>query len=86
MSLSKGYEINGNWAMSRPGVYRVAGTEVRYGHNGSHEFLEAPGPTNEDLYILVRSLFHNLFLPNHNTIVVAVCIVAFDLQYFIICL
>ncbi|XP_040179488.1 ADAMTS-like protein 5 isoform X1 [Rana temporaria] len=53
MSLSKGYQINGNWAMSRPGVYTVAGTEVRYGHNGSHEFLEAPGPTNEDLYILV---------------------------------
>ncbi|KAM5194543.1 ADAMTS-like protein 5 isoform 2-T2 [Mantella aurantiaca] len=53
MSLSKGYEINGNWAMSRPGIYRVAGTEVHYGHNGSHEFLEAPGPTNEDIYILV---------------------------------
>ncbi|XP_072260937.1 ADAMTS-like protein 5 [Pyxicephalus adspersus] len=53
MSLSKGFEINGNWAMSRPGVYSVAGTEVHYGLNGSLEFLEAPGPTNEDLYILV---------------------------------
>ncbi|XP_066460791.1 ADAMTS-like protein 5 isoform X2 [Eleutherodactylus coqui] len=54
MSLSKGYVINGNWAMSRSGVYKVAGTEVRYSRvTISHEFLEASGPTDEDLYVLV---------------------------------
>ncbi|KAM9329543.1 ADAMTS-like protein 5 [Gastrophryne carolinensis] len=58
MSLSKGYMINGNWAMSRPGVYKVAGTEVRYTHSARQEVLEAPGPTNEDLLILV--LFQEL--------------------------
>ncbi|KAG8594482.1 hypothetical protein GDO81_001217 [Engystomops pustulosus] len=53
-SLSKGYVINGNWAMSRSGVYNVAGTEVRYTRaTASHEFMEASGPTDEDLYVLV---------------------------------
>ncbi|XP_068127327.1 ADAMTS-like protein 5 isoform X1 [Hyperolius riggenbachi] len=53
MSKSEGYVINGNWALSYPGVYTVAGTTVRYAHSSSLELLEAPGPTNEDLYILV---------------------------------
>ncbi|XP_044139377.1 ADAMTS-like protein 5 [Bufo gargarizans] len=54
MSLSKGYVINGDWAMSRSGVYKVAGTEVHYTRvTASHEFLEALGPTDEDLYVLV---------------------------------
>ncbi|XP_069818563.1 ADAMTS-like protein 5 isoform X2 [Dendropsophus ebraccatus] len=54
MSSSKGYVINGNWAMSRSGVYKVAGTEVRYSRvTSSHETLEAYGPTDEDLYVLV---------------------------------
>ncbi|XP_075706885.1 ADAMTS-like protein 5 [Rhinoderma darwinii] len=54
MSLSKGYVINGNWAISRSGVYKVAGTEVRYSRaTASHEFLEVSGPTDEDLYVLV---------------------------------
>ncbi|XP_073402738.1 ADAMTS-like protein 5 isoform X1 [Dendrobates tinctorius] len=54
MSLSKGYVINGNWEISRSGVYKVAGTEVRYSRvTASHEFLEVLGPTNEDLYVLV---------------------------------
>ncbi|XP_075061602.1 ADAMTS-like protein 5 isoform X2 [Mixophyes fleayi] len=54
MSSSRGYVINGNWAISWPGVYKVAGTEVHYTRTAaSHEFLEASGPTDEDLYILV---------------------------------
>ncbi|XP_063770320.1 ADAMTS-like protein 5 isoform X2 [Pseudophryne corroboree] len=54
MSPSRGYVINGNWAISRPGVYNVAGTEVHYTRTAaSHEFLTASGPTDEDLYVLV---------------------------------
>lgn len=54
MSSRKGYVINGNWAMSRSGTYEVAGTELRYSRaTASHEVLVAPGPTDEDLYVLV---------------------------------
>ncbi|KAM3938879.1 ADAMTS-like protein 5 isoform 4-T4 [Leptodactylus fuscus] len=54
MSLSRGYVINGNWVISRSGTYKVAGTEVRYSRaTASHEYLEAAGPTDEDLYVLV---------------------------------
>ncbi|XP_056372545.1 ADAMTS-like protein 5 isoform X2 [Hyla sarda] len=54
MSLRTGYVINGNWAMSRSGVYKVAATEVHYSRaTASHEILEASGPTDEDLYVLV---------------------------------
>ncbi|KAM4807841.1 ADAMTS-like protein 5 [Rhinophrynus dorsalis] len=54
MNSNRQYVINGDWAMSWPGVYKVAGTEVRYSRTeDSHEFMEASGPTNEDLHILV---------------------------------
>ncbi|XP_053312079.1 ADAMTS-like protein 5 [Spea bombifrons] len=54
MSSNRRYVVNGNWAVSWPGVYKVAGTEVHYNRTEtSHEILEAPGPTKDDLYILV---------------------------------
>ncbi|XP_038627697.1 ADAMTS-like protein 5 [Tachyglossus aculeatus] len=46
--------INGNWAIDWPGVYEVAGTQVRYIRSaGHHESLEAVGPTGEDLLLQV---------------------------------
>uniref|UniRef100_A0A8C5LWX8 NTR domain-containing protein n=1 Tax=Leptobrachium leishanense TaxID=445787 RepID=A0A8C5LWX8_9ANUR len=48
------YVINGNWAVSWPGVYQVAGAVFHYNRTESnHEVLEAIGPTTEDLYIMV---------------------------------
>uniref|UniRef100_F6TKV8 ADAMTS like 5 n=1 Tax=Ornithorhynchus anatinus TaxID=9258 RepID=F6TKV8_ORNAN len=46
--------INGDWAIDWPGVYEVAGTQVRYIRSaGHHETLEAVGPTGEDLLLQV---------------------------------
>ncbi|MEE6487624.1 hypothetical protein FKM82_014959 [Ascaphus truei] len=54
MNSSRRYVINGDWSVSWPGVFKVAGTEVHYSRTAdSHESLEAAGPTDEDLHILV---------------------------------
>ncbi|KAM4706445.1 ADAMTS-like protein 5 [Discoglossus pictus] len=54
MNSRRHYVINGDWSVSWPGVYNVAGTQVHYSRtNTSHEVLETAGPTTEDLYILV---------------------------------
>ncbi|KAM4747006.1 ADAMTS-like protein 5 [Rhinophrynus dorsalis] len=48
------YVINGNWAISYPGVYSVAGTKIQYKRSADNqESIEATGPTDEDLHIMV---------------------------------
>ncbi|XP_069468325.1 ADAMTS-like protein 5 [Ambystoma mexicanum] len=54
MNGSRRYVINGDWAMSWPGVYEVAGTKVHYTRSpDNHESIEAVGPTQEDLQVMV---------------------------------
>ncbi|NXS64364.1 ATL5 protein, partial [Brachypteracias leptosomus] len=50
------YVLNGDWSIAWPGPYEVAGTQLSYTRapDGT-ESLEAPGPTNEDLHVLVRA-------------------------------
>ncbi|XP_075063943.1 ADAMTS-like protein 5 [Mixophyes fleayi] len=48
------YVINGNWAINHPGVFNVAGTKIQYKRSADNkESLEATGPTDEDLHIMV---------------------------------
>ncbi|XP_030396400.1 ADAMTS-like protein 5 [Gopherus evgoodei] len=54
MNGEQRYVINGDWAIDWPGAYEVAGTTVRYARDpDNHETLEAAGPTEEDLHIMV---------------------------------
>uniref|UniRef100_A0A8D0L5D2 ADAMTS like 5 n=1 Tax=Sphenodon punctatus TaxID=8508 RepID=A0A8D0L5D2_SPHPU len=54
MNGNQHYVINGDWAIDWPGVYEVAGTKVQYTRaSDSHEILEATGPTQEDLHVMV---------------------------------
>ncbi|KAG6926439.1 ADAMTS like 5 [Chelydra serpentina] len=54
MNREQRYVINGDWAIDWPGAYEVAGTTVRYARDAdNHESLEAAGPTEEDLHIMV---------------------------------
>ncbi|XP_068276994.1 ADAMTS-like protein 5 isoform X3 [Nyctibius grandis] len=48
------YVLNGDWSIAWPGPYEAAGTRLRYARapDGT-ESLEAPGPTDEDLHVLV---------------------------------
>ncbi|XP_074934180.1 ADAMTS-like protein 5 isoform X1 [Phalacrocorax aristotelis] len=48
------YVINGDWSITWPGSYEVAGTQVHYARapDGT-ESLEVPGPTDEDLHVMV---------------------------------
>ncbi|NXT17004.1 ATL5 protein, partial [Prunella fulvescens] len=48
------YVLNGDWAIAWPGPYEAAGTLLTYSRapDGS-ESLEAPGPTREDLHVMV---------------------------------
>ncbi|XP_055563075.1 ADAMTS-like protein 5 isoform X2 [Falco cherrug] len=48
------YVLNGDWSIAWPGPYEVAGTQLRYTRapNGT-ESLEAPGPTDEDLHVML---------------------------------
>ncbi|KAG9489211.1 hypothetical protein GDO78_005289 [Eleutherodactylus coqui] len=51
------YVINGNWAISFPGVFNVAGTKVQYKRSADNqESFEATGPTDEDLHVMIRFL------------------------------
>uniref|UniRef100_A0A4W3I571 ADAMTS like 5 n=1 Tax=Callorhinchus milii TaxID=7868 RepID=A0A4W3I571_CALMI len=48
------YVINGDWVISWPGTYPVAGTKVHYRRSADNkESFEAMGPTKEDLHIMV---------------------------------
>uniref|UniRef100_A0A8C8A3S5 ADAMTS like 5 n=1 Tax=Otus sunia TaxID=257818 RepID=A0A8C8A3S5_9STRI len=48
------YVLNGDWSIAWPGPYEVAGTRLHYARapDGT-ESLEAPGPTDEDLHVMV---------------------------------
>ncbi|XP_074385111.1 ADAMTS-like protein 5 isoform X2 [Zonotrichia albicollis] len=48
------YVLNGDWAIAWPGPYEAAGTLLTYNRapDGT-ESLEAPGPTLEDLHVMV---------------------------------
>lgn len=47
--------INGNWKISVPGEYSVAGTKLVYRRSAdTWESFEVPGPTQEDLHLMVR--------------------------------
>lgn len=48
--------INGDWKISIPGEYSVAGTKLLYRRSAdTWESFEVPGPTREDLHLMVRS-------------------------------
>ncbi|XP_063456810.1 ADAMTS-like protein 5 isoform X3 [Pan paniscus] len=48
------YVLNGDWAVSPPGTYEVAGTHVVYTRDtGPQETLQAAGPTSHDLLLQV---------------------------------
>uniref|UniRef100_A0A3B1IM53 ADAMTS like 5 n=1 Tax=Astyanax mexicanus TaxID=7994 RepID=A0A3B1IM53_ASTMX len=50
------FVINGNWKISIPGEYDVAGTKLLYRRSAdTWESFEVPGPTQEDLHIMVLS-------------------------------
>lgn len=51
-----GYVINGEWSISRPGEYPVAGTKLQYRRSADQwESLELSGPIGEDLTLMVLS-------------------------------
>ncbi|XP_053228587.1 ADAMTS-like protein 5 isoform X3 [Podarcis raffonei] len=54
MTANQRYIINGDWAIDWPGTYEAAGTQVCYTRTAdAHESLEAAGPTQEDLLVMV---------------------------------
>lgn len=49
------FVINGNWKISVPGEYSVAGTKLLYKRSAdTWESFEVPGPTQEDLHLMVQ--------------------------------
>uniref|UniRef100_A0A3B4ZZK9 ADAMTS like 5 n=1 Tax=Stegastes partitus TaxID=144197 RepID=A0A3B4ZZK9_9TELE len=47
------FVINGNWKISVPGEYNVAGTKLLYRRSAdTWESFEVPGPTKEDLHLM----------------------------------
>lgn len=49
------YVLNGDWSIAWPGPYEAAGTRLQYTRTpDGTESLEAPGPTDEDLHVMVR--------------------------------
>ncbi|KAM6369425.1 ADAMTS-like protein 5 isoform 3-T3 [Pluvialis apricaria] len=48
------YVLNGDWSIAWPGSYEAAGTRLQYTRapDGT-ESLEAPGPTDEDLHVML---------------------------------
>uniref|UniRef100_A0A3Q3JJ49 NTR domain-containing protein n=1 Tax=Monopterus albus TaxID=43700 RepID=A0A3Q3JJ49_MONAL len=54
------FVINGNWKISVPGEYNVAGTKLLYRRSAdTWESFEVPGPTKEDLHLLVLATDRN---------------------------
>lgn len=50
------FVINGNWKISIPGEYSVAGTKLLYRRSAdTWESFDVPGPTQEDLHLMVRA-------------------------------
>ncbi|XP_064031337.1 ADAMTS-like protein 5 isoform X4 [Pogoniulus pusillus] len=48
------YVLNGDWAIAWPGPYQAAGTQLLYTRTpDGTETLEVPGPTDEDLQLMV---------------------------------
>lgn len=48
------FVINGHWKINIPGEYNVAGTKLLYRRSAdTWESFEVPGPTQEDLHIMV---------------------------------
>uniref|UniRef100_A0A8D0D3G3 ADAMTS like 5 n=1 Tax=Sander lucioperca TaxID=283035 RepID=A0A8D0D3G3_SANLU len=63
MALQNGrsqFVINGNWKISIPGEYNVAGTKLLYRRSAdTWESFEVPGPTQEDLHLMVLATDRN---------------------------
>uniref|UniRef100_A0A3Q2FGJ9 ADAMTS like 5 n=1 Tax=Cyprinodon variegatus TaxID=28743 RepID=A0A3Q2FGJ9_CYPVA len=54
------FVINGNWKISVPGEYSIAGTKLLYRRSAdTWESFEVPGPTQEDLHLMVLSTDKN---------------------------
>uniref|UniRef100_A0A3Q2PTS8 ADAMTS like 5 n=1 Tax=Fundulus heteroclitus TaxID=8078 RepID=A0A3Q2PTS8_FUNHE len=54
------FVINGNWKISGPGEYNVAGTKLLYRRSAdTWESFEVPGPTQEDLHLMVLATDQN---------------------------
>ncbi|XP_026233692.1 ADAMTS-like protein 5 [Anabas testudineus] len=54
------FVINGNWKISVPGEYNVAGTKLLYRRSAdTWESFEVPGPTQEDLHLMVLATARN---------------------------
>uniref|UniRef100_A0A671U3F2 ADAMTS like 5 n=1 Tax=Sparus aurata TaxID=8175 RepID=A0A671U3F2_SPAAU len=54
------FVINGNWKISIPGEYNVAGTKLVYRRSAdTWESFEVPGPTREDLHLMVLATDRN---------------------------
>ncbi|XP_036400483.1 ADAMTS-like protein 5 isoform X2 [Megalops cyprinoides] len=54
------FVINGDWKISVPGEYSVAGTKLLYRRSSDNrESFEVPGPTQEDLHVMVLSTDKN---------------------------
>ncbi|KAG7482079.1 ADAMTS 5 [Solea senegalensis] len=54
------FVINGNWKISVPGEYSVAGTKLLYRRSAdTWESFEVPGPTQEDLHLMVLATDKN---------------------------
>lgn len=55
------FVINGNWKISVPGEYNVAGTKLLYRRSAdTWESFEVPGPTQEDLHIMVSPFIDSI--------------------------
>ncbi|TRY65857.1 hypothetical protein DNTS_018019 [Danionella cerebrum] len=63
LALQNGHSqfvINGDWKINVPGEYHVAGTKLLYRRSAdTWESFELPGPTQEDLHIMVLSTDKN---------------------------
>lgn len=58
------FVINGNWKISIPGEYNIAGTKLLYRRSAdTWESFEVPGPTREDLHLMVNQ--HRLDSNSH---------------------
>ncbi|XP_061620818.1 ADAMTS-like protein 5 [Phyllopteryx taeniolatus] len=54
------FVINGNWKISVPGEYNIAGTKLVYRRSAdTWESFEVPGPTQEDLRLMVLATDRN---------------------------
>uniref|UniRef100_A0A3P9LQT7 ADAMTS like 5 n=1 Tax=Oryzias latipes TaxID=8090 RepID=A0A3P9LQT7_ORYLA len=54
------FVINGNWKISVPGEYSIAGTKLLYKRSAdTWESFEVPGPTQEDLHLMVLAMDRN---------------------------